>query len=90
MDKKLFKSKKGEIHFGRNCSEGFEEAGKSDVEDAISKLKKNKNKNKKFWRCNVCNDLYLGEIPPYECPTCHSIEAYVEIDEKEFRKLIGI
>ena len=86
MDKQLFKSKKGEIHFGRNCPEGFEKADKTDAKNAILK----KSKNKKFWRCNVCNDMYLGEIPPYECPTCHSIEAYVEIDEKEFRKLIGI
>jgi rubrerythrin len=44
--------------------------------------------NKKIWRCTVCNDIHIGMEPPKDCPTCHQIDAYVEISEKELREFI--
>jgi ferredoxin-thioredoxin reductase catalytic subunit len=44
---------------------------------------------KKFWRCNVCNDVHYGLKPPGECPTCHVKNAYIEISEKEAKIAMG-
>ena len=38
---------------------------------------------KKFWRCNVCNDIHYGVNPPETCPTCFQKDAYVEIEKTE-------
>lgn len=81
--KNFFKSGTGDIHFGGAMIEGFSRAEKQEAEKLLGNLG-----NRKLWRCNVCNDLYIGEIPPKQCPTCFAIEAYVEINEKEFREMI--
>ena len=81
--KKIFKSDNGEIHFGDMVMKGFSPCEISDVEEILKNLK-----SKKFWRCNVCNDLHISEIPPKQCPTCFTMDAYVEINEKEFREMI--
>lgn len=81
--KNFFKSDKGDVHFGGVIIEGFSRAEKQEAE----KLLENTG-NRRLWRCTVCNDLYIGEIPPKQCPTCFVIEAYVEINEKEFREII--
>jgi ferredoxin-thioredoxin reductase catalytic subunit len=39
--------------------------------------------NKKYFRCNVCNDIHFGSIPPEICPTCGAKHAYVEIEKRE-------
>lgn len=39
--------------------------------------------NKKFFRCNVCNDIHYGANPPEICQTCFAKNAYVETDRKE-------
>jgi len=44
--------------------------------------------SKKLWRCTVCNDLHVGEHPPKDCPTCHNIEVYVEVEQEEFQKIL--
>ena len=44
--------------------------------------------NKKFWRCNVCNDIHYGIAGPSICPTCSTKNAFVEIDEKEAKKVL--
>ena len=44
--------------------------------------------DKKFWRCNVCNDIHYGMNGPEICPTCGVKNAYVEISEKEARKMM--
>ena len=86
MGKTIFKDKNGNIHFGINApSSDFEKAEKKDIETALFNLG-----NKKLWRCSVCNDLHIEEIPPKQCPTCYEINAYVEIELNEFRKLIEI
>ncbi len=85
MAKTLFKSGKGEIHYGRNAPEGFSAATNDDVLKTIAKIGK-----MKFWRCHVCGDLHIGMSPPHECPTCSSIESYVEISEKELKGIIGL
>jgi len=85
MEKTLFKDKKGNMHFGVNAPEGFAKATKEDVKKSLSNLK-----GRKLWRCNVCSDLHLNSKPPEECPTCHTIDAYVEINLKEFKSIIGI
>lgn len=72
-----------DIHYGNVMIEGFAPAKKHDAEFALENLN-----NRKLWRCTVCNDLYIGEIPPRQCPTCSAIEAYVEINEKEFKEMI--
>lgn len=81
--KKFFKSDKGDVHFGVIRIEGFSSSNKDEAEELLKNLG-----NKKLWRCNVCNDLYIGEIPPKQCPTCMVIESYVEINEKEFKEMI--
>ena len=81
--KSFFKNKKGEIHFGMNGGEGFVPSNKNDAEKALKNLG-----NKKLWRCTVCNDLHIGEIPPKQCPTCFAIDAFVEINEKEFLEML--
>jgi hypothetical protein len=84
VSKKTFsKSTNGEIHFGNNSPEGFDVAERADVESALKNLGQ-----KKIWRCNVCNDLHIGKEPPKQCPTCFVMEAYVEINEKEFLEMI--
>lgn len=45
---------------------------------------------KKFWRCNVCNDIHYGLKGPEVCPTCHAKNAYVEVDAGEAKKVMGI
>jgi len=43
---------------------------------------------KKFWRCNVCNDVHHGNTPPEVCPTCKAKNAYCQIDKNEATNLI--
>lgn len=45
---------------------------------------------KKFFRCNVCNDIHFGLAGPKVCPTCGEKNAYVEIEEKEAKKVMGV
>ncbi|MBW2990592.1 hypothetical protein KY348_02710 [Candidatus Woesearchaeota archaeon] len=45
---------------------------------------------KKFWRCNVCNDIHYGIKGPEICPTCKAKNAYVETEEKEAGFVMGI
>jgi len=46
--------------------------------------------DKKFWRCNVCNDIHYGIFGPKICPTCGVENAYVEIDKSEAKNLMEI
>ena len=46
--------------------------------------------NKKFFRCNVCNDIHYGIAGPELCPTCNTKNAYVEVDEAEAKKVMGL
>ncbi len=45
---------------------------------------------KKFFRCNVCNDIHYGIQGPEICPTCQVKNAYVEIDKEEAQKVMGL
>jgi rubrerythrin len=45
---------------------------------------------KKFFRCNVCNDIHFGMKGPEICPTCGAKNAYVEIDSNEAAKIFEI
>lgn len=45
---------------------------------------------KRFWRCNVCNDVHFGIAGPEVCPTCGAKNAYCEIDEKEAANLLSM
>jgi rubrerythrin len=45
---------------------------------------------KKFWRCNVCNDIHYGIAGPEICPTCHVKNAYVEVEPKEAAMVMGL
>ncbi len=44
---------------------------------------------KKFWRCNVCNDIHYGIAPPEICPTCKAKNAFVEVEAKEAKIVMG-
>jgi hypothetical protein len=46
--------------------------------------------SKKFWRCNVCNDIHYGIAGPEICPTCNTPNAYVEITGEEAKKIMGL
>lgn len=81
--KQFFKSENGDIHYGNLADEEFWLNEKSCIEEALANLG-----NKKIWRCTVCNDLRISEIPPKICPTCFAQEAYVEINKKEFLEMI--
>jgi len=82
---KILTKKNGEMHFGGEAPDEFKNATKEDVKKIISDLG-----DRKLWRCTICNDLHIGPTPPKICPTCKSIEAYVEIDEKEFMNIVNI
>lgn len=84
VDKKITRSEKNEIHFGVNSLDGFSSAANDDIDNVLNNLG-----SMKLWRCAVCNDLHIGSDFPKECPTCHAMDAYVEIDEKEFRAVVG-
>jgi ferredoxin-thioredoxin reductase catalytic chain len=43
---------------------------------------------KRFWRCNVCNDLHYGVKPPETCPTCLQKNAYVRVASGEVKRMI--
>ncbi|MBU0614867.1 MAG: hypothetical protein KJ601_02140 [Nanoarchaeota archaeon] len=45
---------------------------------------------KKYWRCNVCNDIHYGNAGPEFCPTCMTKNAYAEIDEQEAKKVMKL
>jgi len=45
---------------------------------------------KKFFRCNVCNDIHYGLSGPIVCPTCQAKNAYVEIEKKEAKFVMNI
>ena len=45
--------------------------------------------DKKFFRCNVCNDIHYGLQYPELCPTCMAKDAYVETDAKEAAFVMG-
>lgn len=47
-------------------------------------------KGKKFWRCNVCNDIHIGASGPEVCPTCGMKYAYCEMDAKEAANMLGM
>lgn len=85
MGKKIFKDNLGNIHFGVNAPEGFEEGTKEDVSEVLENLG-----DRKLWRCSVCNDLRIAREPLEECPTCYVRNAYVQIESKEFNQLIEI
>jgi len=84
LGKTVFKNENGEIHFCTSPPKGFTAASLEDVKKAVENRGQ-----KKFWRCHVCSDLHLGEKPPEICPTCANIDAYSEINEKEFFTVIG-
>jgi len=46
--------------------------------------------NKKFFRCNVCNDIHYGIAGPEICPTCLARNAFVEIEENEAKYVMGL
>jgi len=77
--KKLFRDRDGDIHFGTNAPEEYTECSAGEVKAQLSNLKK-----RKLWRCNVCDDLHLGNNFPNPCPTCMTPDSYVEIIMKEF------
>lgn len=83
--KTIFLNENGDVHFGREAPEGFNAGSKEEVLKTLANLN-----GRKLWRCTVCNDLHIGNVPPHECPTCHQIDAYVEINEQELRKLMGL
>ncbi|MBW2992262.1 hypothetical protein KY345_03530 [Candidatus Woesearchaeota archaeon] len=46
--------------------------------------------DKKFFRCNVCNDIHYGVAGPEICPTCQTPNAYAEIDVQEAKSVMGL
>ena len=44
---------------------------------------------KRYWRCNVCNDIHYGIKPPEVCPTCQVRGAYVVTDAEEAHWVMG-
>jgi rubrerythrin len=44
--------------------------------------------DKKYWRCNVCNDIHYGMAGPELCPTCQNKDAYVEVTKEEAMKVM--
>ncbi len=87
MDNKkiVTSSEEGEVHFGVNSLKGFGSVADESIQEIFSDLK-----GRGLWRCSVCNDLHVGASPPKDCPTCNAIDAYVEIDEKEFRNVLEV
>lgn len=81
--KNTFKDNQGNFHFGINASDEFSKIDKQEIINALKNIG-----DKKLWRCNVCNDLHIGIEPPKQCPTCMVVDAYVEINEKEFLEII--
>lgn len=47
-------------------------------------------KDKKYFRCTVCNDIHFGIAGPELCPTCQQKNVYVAIDKKEARKVLDL
>lgn len=43
---------------------------------------------KRFWRCNVCNDIHFGFKPPKTCPTCGAVNAFVRCDANEAMRIM--
>jgi len=86
LAKTIFIDKKGNIHFGMAASSpDFKKASLEEVKKVLKNIK-----GRKFWECVVCHDLHFNDAPPKECPTCHHIDSYKEITQKQFEKLIGL
>ncbi|MFA6382282.1 MAG: hypothetical protein WCX08_03405 [Candidatus Buchananbacteria bacterium] len=45
---------------------------------------------KKFFRCNVCNDIHHGAAGPEICPTCQTKNAYVEIEAEAAKTIMTL
>lgn len=45
---------------------------------------------KKFFRCNICNDIHYGMAGPEVCPTCKTPNAYVAVTKEEAKKIMGL
>lgn len=46
---------------------------------------------KKYWRCNICNDLHYGVLAPEKCPTCGAPrDKHEEIEKDKFNELLTI
>ncbi len=56
----------------------------------IPSHRRSKIADKKFWRCNVCNDIHYEVADPEICPTCQAKNAYVEIDKEEAKNVMGL
>ena len=46
--------------------------------------------SKKFFRCNVCNDVHYGNAGPEICPTCSTKDAFVEVTKEEAKKVMDL
>jgi hypothetical protein len=84
-NKKIFKNENGDIHVGINAPEDFSECTIEEVKICLKNLGQ-----RGLWRCIICNDLSIAEVPPRICPTCFQEEVYVQINEKELRDLLEI
>lgn len=85
MKKSVYKDSQNNFHFGLKSPEGYMKSNLEELKKYLRNIE-----GKKLWRCNVCGDLQLGPIPIEICPTCSVKDAYVEIDLKEFNKLVSI
>jgi rubrerythrin len=83
--KKIFKNDNGDIHVGINAPEDFSECPVEEVKKTLENLN-----GRLLWRCTVCSDLSIAEVPPRICPTCFAEEAFVQINEKELNNLLEI
>ncbi|MEW6063511.1 MAG: rubredoxin-like domain-containing protein [Nanoarchaeota archaeon] len=46
-------------------------------------------RKKKFWKCNICDDIQYGLNPPKVCPTCKAVNSYIKIGWNEARQFMG-
>ncbi|MFA5022252.1 MAG: hypothetical protein WC508_04205 [Patescibacteria group bacterium] len=46
--------------------------------------------DKKFYRCNVCNDIHYGVNAPEICPTCQTKNAYLEVSLQEAKTIMAL
>ena len=84
MKKGMFISIIKEVYLGTIALAGFRPFQRGDMDKYIKEKK-----DDDYYKCNVCEDVYIGKVPPTSCPTCLKDNSFKTITKEEFNIFIN-